>query len=178
MNAAIVEGARDGLGIGEALGARLDEIAEPRIRCRAACCSRAWRACAPGDGARRRRHGHAAHPSRRPTARPSARPRTATSACSARWSRELNEGGVYLNVGSAVVLPEVFLKAVSVVRNLGYPLADFTTVELRFPPALPAARERRASGRTHSAGGQRHRHHRASRTDGSAAGGGSLECEP
>ena len=45
-------------------------------------------------------------------------------------------------MGSAVVLPEVFLKAVSVVRNLGNPLADFTTVELRFPPALPAARQR------------------------------------
>ena len=55
---------------------------------------------------------------------------------------ELHDGGVYLNVGSAVVLPEVFLKAVSAVRNLGHPLADFTTVEFRFPAALPAAGER------------------------------------
>ena len=39
--------------------------------------------------------------------------------------RELNDGGVYLNVGSAVVLPEVFLKAVSAVRNLGHPLQGF-----------------------------------------------------
>lgn len=46
--------------------------------------------------------------------------------------REINEGGVYLNVGSAVVLPEVFLKAVSVVRNLGYPLVNFTTVNFDF----------------------------------------------
>lgn len=46
--------------------------------------------------------------------------------------RDLDEGGVYLNVGSAVVLPEVFLKAVSVVRNLGFPLANFTTVNLDF----------------------------------------------
>ncbi len=46
--------------------------------------------------------------------------------------RELDGGGVYLNVGSAVVLPEVFLKAVSVVRNLGYPLGRFTTVNLDF----------------------------------------------
>jgi hypothetical protein len=45
---------------------------------------------------------------------------------------ELNGGGVYLNVGSAVVMPEVFLKAVSVVRNLGHLLADFTTVNLDF----------------------------------------------
>lgn len=46
--------------------------------------------------------------------------------------KELNDGGVYLNVGSAVVLPEVFLKAVSVVRNLGAPLANFTTVNFDF----------------------------------------------
>ena len=46
--------------------------------------------------------------------------------------RELNGGGVYVNAGSAVVLPEVFLKAVSVVRNLGYPLANFTTVNFGF----------------------------------------------
>jgi len=45
---------------------------------------------------------------------------------------ELDEGGVYLNVGSAVLLPEVFLKAVSVVRNLGKPLMRFTTVNFDF----------------------------------------------
>lgn len=42
------------------------------------------------------------------------------------------QGGVYLNVGSAVVLPEVFLKAVSVARNLGKPLSRFTTVNMDF----------------------------------------------
>ena len=42
-------------------------------------------------------------------------------------ARGLDDGGVYLNVGSAVVVPEVFLKAVSVVRNLGHPLAQFTS---------------------------------------------------
>jgi hypothetical protein len=46
--------------------------------------------------------------------------------------RELDGGGVYLNVGSAVVLPEVFLKAVSLVRNLGHALADFTTANFDF----------------------------------------------
>jgi hypothetical protein len=46
--------------------------------------------------------------------------------------RGLHDGGVYLNIGSAVVMPEVFLKAVSVVRNLGYPLANFTTVNFDF----------------------------------------------
>ena len=40
------------------------------------------------------------------------------------------EGGVWMNVGSAVMMPEVFLKAVSVARNLGYTLKSFTTVNL------------------------------------------------
>lgn len=41
-------------------------------------------------------------------------------------------GGVYLNCGSAVVLPEVFLKAVSLVRNQGLSLDGLTTVNLDF----------------------------------------------
>ena len=47
-------------------------------------------------------------------------------------ARELDAGGVYLNVGSAVVLPEVFLKAVTVIRNLGHRLEEFTTANLDF----------------------------------------------
>jgi hypothetical protein len=39
-------------------------------------------------------------------------------------------GGVYLNIGSAVVLPEVFLKAFTVAQNLGAGLHDFTTVNM------------------------------------------------
>ena len=46
--------------------------------------------------------------------------------------KELDGGGVYLNVGSAVTLPEVFLKAVTVVRNLGHSLQDFTTANFDF----------------------------------------------
>ncbi len=46
--------------------------------------------------------------------------------------KELNGGGVYLNVGSAVMMPEIFLKAVTVVRNLGFPLEDFTTANFDF----------------------------------------------
>ncbi len=42
------------------------------------------------------------------------------------------EGGVYLNAGSAVLLPEVFLKAISVARNLGHPLSRITTVNMDF----------------------------------------------
>jgi hypothetical protein len=44
----------------------------------------------------------------------------------------LNQGGVYINAGSAVVMPEVFLKAISCVRNLGFEVRDFTTVNLDF----------------------------------------------
>jgi hypothetical protein len=42
------------------------------------------------------------------------------------------EGGVYLNVGSAVLLPEVFLKALTVVRNLGHKVQRFTTANFDF----------------------------------------------
>jgi hypothetical protein len=44
----------------------------------------------------------------------------------------LGGGGVYLNVGSAVLLPEVFLKAVTLARNLGHDLTDFATANLDF----------------------------------------------
>jgi hypothetical protein len=44
----------------------------------------------------------------------------------------MHPGGVYMNWGSAVVLPEVFLKAVSVVRNLGVPLRPITTANFDF----------------------------------------------
>ncbi|PIE32824.1 hypothetical protein CSA56_14095 [candidate division KSB3 bacterium] len=42
------------------------------------------------------------------------------------------EGGVHFNIGSAVILPEVFLKAVSAARNLGFYLKHFTTVNMDF----------------------------------------------
>ncbi|NJD63482.1 MAG: hypothetical protein FIA93_12275 [Deltaproteobacteria bacterium] len=62
------------------------------------------------------------------------------------------ERGVYLNVGSAVVLPEVFLKAVAVARNLGRPLSRITTVNMDFirhyrPDANVVTRPTRAGGK-------------------------------
>jgi len=50
------------------------------------------------------------------------------------FSKSVSEldGGCYINLGSAVIMPEVFLKAVSLVRNLGYPLKDITTVNMDF----------------------------------------------
>jgi hypothetical protein len=42
--------------------------------------------------------------------------------------------GVFINLGSAVVIPEVFLKAVSVARNLGFPLDGLTAINMDFLP--------------------------------------------
>ncbi len=42
------------------------------------------------------------------------------------------EEGVFINLGSAVILPEVFLKALTLVRNLGYQARNFTTVNMDF----------------------------------------------
>ncbi len=40
--------------------------------------------------------------------------------------------GVFINLGSAVVIPEVFLKAVSVARNMGFPLDGLTAINMDF----------------------------------------------
>ncbi|HEY2120913.1 MAG TPA: hypothetical protein VGH37_17115 [Candidatus Acidoferrum sp.] len=45
---------------------------------------------------------------------------------------QMDEGGAFLNWGSAVLLPEIFLKAVSVVRNLGINLQPITTANFDF----------------------------------------------
>jgi len=130
MNAAIAAGDRDALGMGEALGRRLHEIAAAEFA-PASLVLQAWRAAAPVTV-------HVAvgtdtphmHPAAAAAAIGSATHRDFRLLCS--LVAGLDDGGVYLNVGSAVVLPEVFLKAVSAVRNLGHPLADFTTVNLDF----------------------------------------------
>jgi hypothetical protein len=46
--------------------------------------------------------------------------------------KSMHPGGVYMNWGSAVLLPEIFLKAVSVVRNLGVTLRPITTANFDF----------------------------------------------
>jgi hypothetical protein len=65
------------------------------------------------------------------------------------------ERGVYLNCGSAVVLPEVFLKAVALSRNRGLALAQLTTVNLDFmrmyrPSTNVVARPTAGTGRGYS----------------------------
>jgi hypothetical protein len=65
------------------------------------------------------------------------------------------ERGVYLNCGSAVVLPEVFLKAVALARNRGIALGELTTVNLDFvrlyrPQTNVVTRPTAGSGRGYS----------------------------
>jgi len=130
MNLAIAEGHRDGLGMGEALGRRLEKLALPEFAPHSVVAT-AYQASVPVTV-------HVAvgtdtphtHPAADAAAIGEATHRDFRLLCS--LVRGLNDGGVYLNIGSAVVLPEVFLKAVSVVRNLGHPLAGFTTVNFDF----------------------------------------------
>jgi hypothetical protein len=130
MNAAIAEGARDGIGIGEALGRRLETAAGPAFA-PSSLLLQAYRAAVPLTV-------HVAIGTDTPHMYPAA-DGAAIGAGSHRDFRllcsyvaDLHSGGVYLNVGSAVVLPEVFLKAVSAVRNLGHPLNGFTTANFDF----------------------------------------------
>jgi hypothetical protein len=142
MNAAIVEGDRDSLGMGEALGRWLAPPLDPGRP------STEPRPSGSGPldsslliAAYRNRTPvtmHVAigtdtphtHPAADPAAIGRATHRDFRLFC--RLVSQLDSGGVYLNLGSAVVMPEVFLKAVSVVRNLGSRLEDFTTVNLDF----------------------------------------------
>ena len=130
MNHAIGDGDRDGLGMGEALGRRLVTIGHAEY-VRQSLLFEAYRATVPVTV-------HVAVGTDTPHTHPAA-DGAAIGSASLRDFRlfstivsGMNDGGVYLNVGSAVVLPEVFLKAVSLVRNLGYPLAQFTTVNFDF----------------------------------------------
>jgi hypothetical protein len=129
VNRAIVEGDRDGLGLGAAVGRYLLARKPPHLQVSLLAAARRLGlpatvhvavgtdivhmhpACDPGA------LGRATHLDFRLFAAQVAR---------------LGGGGVYLNVGSAVMLPEVFLKAVTLARNLGYELADFATANLDF----------------------------------------------
>ena len=129
LNTAAREGMRDGIGLGEALGRALLAL-KPKHRHYSLLCA-AYHSRTPftahitigGD------IGHF-HPSADGAAL------GATSHTDFRLLGELvrrmNGGGVYLNVGSAVVLPELFLKAVTLVRNLGHGLTDITTANFDF----------------------------------------------
>lgn len=129
LNSAAQEGARDSLGLGEAMGRALLAL-NPMHRDYSLLCA-AYSARVPftahvtlgGDTA----HFH-------PTANGAALGATSHTdfRLLAELVRMMNGGGVYLNVGSAVVLPEVFLKCVTLVRNLGHKLTDITTANFDF----------------------------------------------
>ncbi len=130
MNEAISAGARNSLGMGEALGARLARIADPAFAPYSLQCQ-AYAASTPVTV-------HVAIGTDTPHTHPAV-DAAALGAATHRDFRlfcallaQMHDGGIYLNCGSAVVLPEVFLKAVSSVRNLGGPLAEFTTINLDF----------------------------------------------
>ena len=129
LNHAAREGARDGIGLGEAMGRALLAL-RPRHRDHSLLCT-AYQMCVPFTA-------HVAigadiahfHPSADGAALGAA---THTDfRLLAELVRRMNGGGVYLNIGSAVVLPEVFLKAITLVRNLRHPLSDFTTANFDF----------------------------------------------
>ncbi len=130
MNEAIRAGAAAGIGMGEALGAALHQTANPAYADYSIVCS-AWRASVPVTV-------HVAVGTDTPHTHPAAEGAAIGTATHHDFQlfcgivKDLHDGGIYCNVGSAVVLPEVFLKAVSVVRNLGNPLARFTTVNFDF----------------------------------------------
>lgn len=129
LNRAAEEGARDGIGLGESTGRELLAL-NPR-HADHSLLSAAYNARIPftahvtigGDIA----HFH-------PNASGAALGATTHTdfRLLAELVRRMNSGGVYLNIGSAVVLPEVFLKCVTLVRNLGHPLTDITTANFDF----------------------------------------------
>ncbi|HVF22323.1 MAG TPA: hypothetical protein VM941_04575 [Pyrinomonadaceae bacterium] len=129
LNKAAQEGAADQIGLGEAVGRSLVAM-EPRHKDHSLLCA-AYEEKVPftihltigGDIA----HFH-------PTADGSSLGSTTHTdfRLLAELVRRMDGGGVYLNIGSAVVLPEVFLKCVTLVRNLGHPLSNITTANFDF----------------------------------------------
>ena len=151
MNRAIKAGSADGLGLGESLGRALETLSDP-AHAECSLLRNAYRNSTPLTV-------HVAigtdtphtHPEADGAAIGAATLRDFRLLCSA--VAGLHDGGVYLNVGSAVVMPEVFLKALSATRNLGHPVAAFTTVNLDF---LQHYRPRvNVVQRPHAAGGGR-----------------------
>ncbi len=128
LNQAIAEGVAAGLGLGQSVGQFLD-VAKPAFA-QISIAATAWRLQIPLTV-------HVAigtdiihmHPQASGAAigEASLRDFKYFVSCVSRL-----EGGVYLNCGSAVVLPEVFLKAVAISRNEGRSLDGLTTVNLDF----------------------------------------------
>jgi hypothetical protein len=130
INEAIAAGDRDGLGLGEAVGRLLARGRDARFR-RYSLLAAAYRAHVPVTV-------HVAFGTDIIHNHPAIDPR-ATGAATHRDFRllativkKMDGGGAYLNVGSAVILPEVFVKCISLVANLGRAPRGITTVNLDF----------------------------------------------
>ena len=139
LNGAIDDGVGRGPGH-RAGGRRVPRWRSTAVRAAAASLAAGGAARHSGDRARRDRHRHHPHASRRRRARRSARAACATSGTSCRRTSRASSGGVYLNCGSAVVLPEVFLKAVALARNRGDRARRPDDRQSRLRAAVPARR--------------------------------------
>ncbi len=129
INRAIVEGDRDGLGLGAAIGRYLVARKAPHLEVSLFAAARRLGLPATVHVAVGTDIVHM-HPACDPAAL--GRATHLDFRLFAAEVARLGGGGVYLNVGSAVMLPEVFLKAVTLARNLGHALTDFTTANLDF----------------------------------------------
>jgi hypothetical protein len=129
INRAIVAGDRDGLGLGAALGRYLDQARPAHLGVSVLAAAHRLGLPATVHVAMGTDIVHM-HPACDPAA--TGRASHLDFRLFAAQVARLAGGGVYLNVGSAVLLPEVFLKAVTLARNLGHELRDFTTVNLDF----------------------------------------------
>ena len=130
VNETIAAGDREGLGIGEAMGRFLARSRQARFR-RFSFLAEAYRLRIPAMV-------HVAMGTDITHNHPAVDPRAVGSASHrdflllASLVKELHHGGVYLNVGSAVVLPEVFLKCLSLAANLHRAPRGITTVNMDF----------------------------------------------
>ncbi|HVR71099.1 MAG TPA: hypothetical protein VMT87_09680 [Vicinamibacteria bacterium] len=129
VNRAITEGDRDGLGLGAALGRYLQARQPPHLAVSLLAAARRLGLPATVHVAVGTDIVHM-HPACDPAAL--GRATHLDFRLFAAEVAALGGGGVYLNVGSAVLLPEVFLKAVTLARNLGHDLTDFATANLDF----------------------------------------------
>ena len=128
LNAAAKYGADNGIGLGEAMGRELKQISPAHADVSLLCQAYGRKIPFTAHLAIGADIGHF-HPSSDGAALGAATHTDFKLFCSI--VKELG-GGVYLNVGSAVVLPEVFLKAFTVARNLNFTIEDFTTANFDF----------------------------------------------
>lgn len=129
LNAASRNGQRDSIGLGEAMGREVSGLHPPHADKSVICSAYDRKLPFTAHIAIGADIGHF-HPSCDGAALGDTSHRDFRLLCSI--VKELDGGGVYLNYGSAVVLPEIFLKAVTVVRNLGHELQDITTANFDF----------------------------------------------